>query len=92
MRFQNVISSADYGITITGGFGSFLLGLNKKTYEQAGVDTEGNSPGSYKEPEIGWITGFLFVSCFVGLFALIPLRKVYVNSHFVHIMCFYAPR
>lgn len=53
-----------------------MLGLNKKTYEQAGVDTEGNSPGSYKEPGIGWMTGFLFVSSFVGLLALVPLRKV----------------
>lgn len=62
-----------------GGFGSYLLGLNKKTYEQAGVDTEGNSPGSYKEPGLGWMTGFLFVVSFVGLLALVPLRKVYPN-------------
>lgn len=60
-----------------GGFGSYLLGLNKRTYEQAGVDTEGNVPGSYKEPGIGWMTGFLFVTSFVGLLALVPLRKVY---------------
>jgi len=61
---------------IAGGFGSYLLGLNRKTYEQAGVDTEGNTPGSTKEPGIGWMTGFLFVSSFVGLLALVPLRKV----------------
>ncbi|KAI9384228.1 hypothetical protein POPTR_012G027800v4 [Populus trichocarpa] len=60
----------------TGGFGSYLLGLNRKTYEQAGVDTEGNTPGSTGEPGIGWMTGFLFVSSFVGLLALVPLRKV----------------
>lgn len=59
-----------------GGFGSYLLGLNWRTYEQAGVDTEGNTPGSTKEPGIGWMTGFLFVSSFVGLLALVPLRKV----------------
>ncbi|XP_024438305.1 metal-nicotianamine transporter YSL3 isoform X4 [Populus trichocarpa] len=58
------------------GFGSYLLGLNRKTYEQAGVDTEGNTPGSTGEPGIGWMTGFLFVSSFVGLLALVPLRKV----------------
>ncbi|XP_010113096.2 metal-nicotianamine transporter YSL3, partial [Morus notabilis] len=66
---------ACYSIAVGGGFGSYLLGLNKKTYEQAGVDTEGNTPGSTKEPAIGWMTGFLFVSCFVGLLALVPLRK-----------------
>ncbi|KVI07626.1 Oligopeptide transporter OPT superfamily [Cynara cardunculus var. scolymus] len=48
---------ACYSIAVGGGFGSYLLGLNKKTYEQAGVDTEGNSAGSYKEPGIGWMTG-----------------------------------
>ncbi|KAA8540078.1 hypothetical protein F0562_026770 [Nyssa sinensis] len=36
---------ACYSIAVGGGFGSYLLGLNKKTYEQAGLDTEGNSPG-----------------------------------------------
>ncbi|XP_020080885.1 probable metal-nicotianamine transporter YSL9 [Ananas comosus] len=41
---------ACYSIAVGGGFGSYLLGLNKKTYELAGVDTEGNVPGSYKEP------------------------------------------
>lgn len=64
----------DYGIA--GGFGSYLLGLNRRTYEQAGVDTDGNTPGSYKEPGIGWMTCFLFVTSFVGLLALVPLRKV----------------
>lgn len=59
------------------GFGSYLLGLNKRTYELAGgAETKGNTPGSYKEPAIGWITAFLFVSTFVGLAILIPLRKV----------------
>ncbi|MFS7986423.1 hypothetical protein Hanom_Chr11g01010171 [Helianthus anomalus] len=54
-------------------------GLNKKTYVEAGVDVEGNSPGSYKEPGIGWMTGFLFVTSFVGLLALVPLRKQVVG-------------
>eukprot|EP00258_Populus_trichocarpa_P022295 XP_024438314.1 metal-nicotianamine transporter YSL3 isoform X4 [Populus trichocarpa] len=66
---------ACYSIAVGGGFGSYLLGLNRKTYEQAGVDTEGNTPGSTGEPGIGWMTGFLFVSSFVGLLALVPLRK-----------------
>ncbi|GMH18315.1 hypothetical protein Nepgr_020156 [Nepenthes gracilis] len=72
---------ACYSIAVGGGFGSYLLGLNKKTYEQAGVDTEGNAPNSYKEPGIGWMTGFLFVSSFVGLFALVPLRKIMIIDY-----------
>ena len=59
-----------------GGFASYLLGMNRKTYELSGINTEGNSSYSVKEPGLGWMTGFLFVVCFVGLFVLIPLRKV----------------
>ncbi|KAF0935931.1 hypothetical protein E2562_036675 [Oryza meyeriana var. granulata] len=66
---------ACYTISFGGGFGSSLLALNKKTYELAGVSTPGNSPGKYKEPGVGWMTGFLFAISFVGLLNLLPLRK-----------------
>ncbi|CAN6235782.1 unnamed protein product [Urochloa humidicola] len=72
---------ACYSIAVGGGFGSFLLGLNKRTYEMAGEETEGNVPGSYKEPGIGWMTGFLFAVSFVGIVALIPLRKIMVIDY-----------
>ncbi|KAI3944030.1 hypothetical protein MKW98_015182 [Papaver atlanticum] len=72
---------ACYSVSIAGGFGSFLLGLNKKTYDLAGPATPGNTPGSYKEPGIGWMTGFLFVTGFVGLFSLIPLRKIMIIDY-----------
>lgn len=72
---------ACYSIAVGGGFGSYLLGLNRKTYEQAGVDTEGNTPGSTKEPAIGWITAFLFVTSFVGLLALVPIRKIMIIDY-----------
>ncbi|KAF5184573.1 Metal-nicotianamine transporter like [Thalictrum thalictroides] len=72
---------ACYSIAVGGGFGSYLLGLNKNTYELVGADTEGNTPGSYKEPGIGWMTGFLFVTSFVGLLALVPLRKIMIIDY-----------
>ncbi|GMH09584.1 hypothetical protein Nepgr_011425 [Nepenthes gracilis] len=72
---------ACYSIAVAGGFGSYLLGLNKKTYELAGVNSEGNSPGSYKEPGLGWMTAYLFIVCFVGLFVLIPLRKIMIIDY-----------
>lgn len=72
---------ACYSIAVGGGFGSYLLGLNKRTYEQAGVDTEGNVPGSYKEPGLDWMIGFLFVASFVGLLALVPLRKIMIIDY-----------
>ncbi|KAI3941366.1 hypothetical protein MKW98_011863 [Papaver atlanticum] len=72
---------ACYTICFGGGFGSFLLGLNKRTYEQAGIDTPGNAPGSYKEPGIAWMMAFLFVTSFVGLLALVPLRKIMIIDY-----------
>ncbi|CAJ2667386.1 unnamed protein product [Trifolium pratense] len=72
---------ACYSIAVGGGFGSYLLGLNRRTYEQAGVDTPGNTPGSTKEPAIGWMTAFLFVTSFVGLLALVPIRKIMIIDY-----------
>ncbi|KQJ83860.1 probable metal-nicotianamine transporter YSL9-like isoform X1 [Brachypodium distachyon] len=70
---------ACYSIGAAGGFGSYLLGLNKKTYEMAGVDMEGNV--GHKEPRIGWMIGFLLTVSFVGILALVPLRKVLVIDY-----------
>ncbi|XP_068329913.1 metal-nicotianamine transporter YSL3-like [Pyrus communis] len=72
---------ACYSIAYGGGFGSYLLGLSRYIYEQVGVDTVGNTPGSTKEPELGWMTGFLFVTSFVGLLALVPLRKIMIIDY-----------
>ncbi|WVZ86591.1 hypothetical protein U9M48_033346 [Paspalum notatum var. saurae] len=66
---------ACYTIGYGGGFGSFLLGMNKKTYELSGPSTPGNVAASIKEPGIGWMTGFLLSVSFVGLLTLLPLRK-----------------
>lgn len=74
-------SVACYSIAVGGGFGSYLLGLNKKTYELTGGATQGISAGRYKEPGIGWMTAYLFLACFVGLFALIPLRKILIVDY-----------
>lgn len=71
---------ACYTIAFAGGFGSTLLGLNKKTYELAG-DSPGNVPGSWKEPGIGWMVGFLLACSFGGLLTLIPLRQVLVVDY-----------
>ncbi|XP_065858481.1 metal-nicotianamine transporter YSL1 isoform X1 [Euphorbia lathyris] len=69
---------ACYSIAVGGGFASYLLGLNRKTYELSGEHTPGNSATAIKEPAFGWMTGFLFLVCFVGLFVLIPLRKIMI--------------
>lgn len=74
-------------VFVAGGFASYLLGLNRKTYILSGVGTEGNNPSAVKEPAFGWMSGFLFVVCFVGLFVLIPLRKV---CSIILWMCFFS--
>jgi len=38
--------------------------------------TESNEPQDIKDPHLGWMIGFMFLVSFVGLFALVPLRKV----------------
>ncbi|KAE8805665.1 putative metal-nicotianamine transporter YSL9 [Hordeum vulgare] len=72
---------ACYSIAVGGGFGSYLLALDKNTYEMAGEETEGNVPGSYKEPGIAWMTGFLLAVSFVGIIALVPLRKIMIIDY-----------
>lgn len=72
---------ACYAIAFGGGFGSYLLGLNRRTYELAGEDTPGNNPKGITEPGIGWMTGFLFVTSFVGITSLVPLRKIMIIDY-----------
>ncbi|GJR67534.1 oligopeptide transporter OPT superfamily protein, partial [Tanacetum coccineum] len=50
----------------------------EKTYELAGG---ASSPGTYKEPGVGWMMGYSFLVCFIGLFVLIPLRKVLIVDY-----------
>jgi hypothetical protein len=36
-----------------------------------------------KDPALGWIIGFLFVVSFLGLFSVVPLRKVLTQRRFI---------
>ena len=67
--------SSELGI-MAGGFGSYLFGMSRKTYEQAGTDIAGNTADNIKDPSLSWIIGFLFTVSFLGLLAVVPLRKV----------------
>lgn len=61
---------------LSGGFGSYLIAMDEKTYNLIGADYPGNRAEDVKNPGLGWMTGFLFVVSFLGLFSLVPLRKV----------------
>ncbi|XVF30307.1 hypothetical protein REPUB_Repub16aG0045500 [Reevesia pubescens] len=63
---------ASSGITFSGGFGSYLFGMSERIAQQSG-DTSG-----FKNPSLGWIIGFLFVVSFLGLFSVVPLRKIMI--------------
>ncbi|RYR57941.1 hypothetical protein Ahy_A05g023610 isoform A [Arachis hypogaea] len=54
-----------------GGFGSYLFGMSKRVADQS------SDTSDYKNPSLGWIIAFLFVVSFLGLFSVVPLRKVW---------------
>lgn len=72
---------ACYGLAFSGGFGSYLIALDEKTYKLIGTDYPGNRAEDVKNPGLGWMIGFLFVVSFLGLFSLAPLRKVMVMDY-----------
>ncbi|XP_020212212.1 probable metal-nicotianamine transporter YSL7 [Cajanus cajan] len=63
---------ASSGIAFSGGFGSYLFGMSEEIANQS-TDTS-----DFKNPKLGWIIGFLFVVSFLGLFSVVPLRKIMV--------------
>ncbi|KAM6573144.1 probable metal-nicotianamine transporter YSL6 [Cannabis sativa] len=72
---------ACYGLAFSGGFGSYLIAMNEKTYNLIGPDYPGNRAEDVINPGLGWMTGFLFIVSFLGLFSLVPLRKVMVMDY-----------
>ncbi|KAG2567551.1 probable metal-nicotianamine transporter YSL11 [Panicum virgatum] len=74
---QTCVVSA-YGIAFSGGFGSYLFGMSGTIAKQA---TEANDAQNIKDPHLGWMIGFMFLVSFVGLFALVPLRKIMIVDY-----------
>ncbi|RDY02495.1 putative metal-nicotianamine transporter YSL6 [Mucuna pruriens] len=72
---------ACYGLAFSGGFGSSLIAMDQRTYELIGSDYPGNRAEDIKNPGLGWMMGFMFVVSFLGLFSLVPLRKVMVLDY-----------
>ncbi|KAL2533028.1 putative metal-nicotianamine transporter YSL7 [Abeliophyllum distichum] len=58
---------------VAGGFRSYLFAMSKQVVKQS---EQGQDGFEYKNPELGWIIGFLFVVSFLGLFSLVPLCKI----------------
>ncbi|XP_068639258.1 probable metal-nicotianamine transporter YSL7 [Aristolochia californica] len=66
------------GIAFSGGFGGYILGMSPKIAAQA---DDGNTPNNVKELSLGWLIGFLFVVSFVGLFSIVPLRRIMIIKY-----------
>lgn len=65
--------AATAGIGFSGGFGSYLFAMSEIVAKQRDIFNDSNN---VKNPHLGWMIGFMFVVSFLGLFCLVPLRKV----------------
>nr|ABB76761.1 YSL transporter 1 [Noccaea caerulescens]ABD04076.1 YSL transporter 1 [Noccaea caerulescens] len=66
---------ASSGIAFSGGFGSYLFGMSDVVAKQS---ADANTPLNIKNPHLGWMIGFLFIVSFLGLFSVVPLRKIMI--------------
>jgi hypothetical protein len=60
--------------TCVGGFGSYLFGMTPTIAKQI---PEAGTANDVKSLGLGWMIAFLFVVSFLGLFSVVPLRKVH---------------
>lgn len=54
--------------------------MDERTYKLIGEDYPGNRAEDVINPSLWWMTGFLVVVSFLGLFSLVPLRKVTTST------------
>ncbi|KAJ6766820.1 OLIGOPEPTIDE TRANSPORTER YGL114W-RELATED [Salix purpurea] len=64
---------ASSGIAFSGGFGSYMFGMSEAVAKQSTEQTD-----AFKNPSLSWMIGFLFVVSFLGLFSVVPLRKIMI--------------
>ncbi|KAK9735045.1 hypothetical protein RND81_04G180100 [Saponaria officinalis] len=67
-----VVASA--GIAFSGGAASYILGMSDRIAQQGDKEFGLNT----KNLALGWMIGFLFVVSFLGLFSVVPLRKIMI--------------
>ncbi|GAA0158229.1 transporter [Lithospermum erythrorhizon] len=66
---------ASSGIAFSSGLASYLLGMSDIIASQ---EETGNTPINIMKLNLGWIMGFLFAASFIGLFSIMPLRKMMI--------------
>ncbi|CAD5197013.1 unnamed protein product [Musa acuminata subsp. malaccensis] len=82
-RQENTVIQASVtaasGLAFSGGFGSYLFGMSSVIAKQA--TKLNDSRNNIKDPNLGWMIGFMFVVSFLGLFTLVPLRKIMIIDY-----------
>ncbi|CAJ2628757.1 unnamed protein product [Trifolium pratense] len=63
------------GIAFSGGFGSYLFAMSPTVAKQSGASSV---MMDVKIPGLGWMIAFLFVVSFLGIFSVVPLRKIMI--------------
>ncbi|XP_030935144.1 probable metal-nicotianamine transporter YSL7 isoform X1 [Quercus lobata] len=63
---------ASSGISFSGGYGNYLFAMSERIAKQS-TDTL-----DIKKLSLGWMIGFLFAVSFLGLFSVVPLRKIMI--------------
>ncbi|PWA91798.1 oligopeptide transporter, OPT superfamily [Artemisia annua] len=69
---------ATSGIAFSGGFGSYLFGMSDVVAAQSSDSDSPTRSMNIKNPSLSWMIGFLFIVSFIGLFSVIPLRKIMI--------------
>ncbi|KAF5936336.1 hypothetical protein HYC85_027465 [Camellia sinensis] len=80
---QSKLSVNDLGrmrlkILFQSGTASYLLGMSGHIAAQA---DDASNPINVKNLSLGWMIGFLFLVSFVGLFSIVPLRKMMILKY-----------
>lgn len=69
---------ASSGIAFSSGTASYVLGMSPMVAAQSGAV---NTPINVKQLSLGWMYAFLFCVSFIGLFSIVPLRKIMILKY-----------
>ena len=62
----------------TGGLASYIFGMSLSTAKQR--DPVIDDKLNIKNPSVGWLLAFYLTTSFVGLFFIVPFRKVSLKN------------
>ncbi|MCO5576764.1 hypothetical protein L7F22_030583 [Adiantum nelumboides] len=69
--------------TNTGGFSTYLLAMDQRTSDIVNAARKDgiNNTAEIKNPGLGWIIAYVFAASFLGLVAVVPLRKILIIDY-----------